>query len=1070
MRTARCFCLVLAFALAPGLAGSAAEARDVRGEERGVPFVSPRAPENAREIGSSMFQAAAAGTTVLAWYQFDAGGAPNPQAWTQHDRTVQPKVYFHVDGPACNGISAINGTRSMWCGQWATSEDPWCGWSTLPGCGDDWDQRLEATVAATTLSYTVKWDSEAGYDFSYLEWWDPVNSEWVPDSGVNGGTGYYDGAGGPLVETRTSPYGPTNVRFRFTSDGAWSDEDGLSPTVEGAVKVDDISIDGGAVEDFEGAPCNATAAGGWVGSMPPGYGLYSELHLAGSVVQEDPCLRPLSTVWGFFDDPLVTNYACGGWPLQGAIPYGPNAYGQYMSNEVWSPWIPIAGEGDVFLLDFLVYRDFPFDELLFYTWYVRTRDNDAGGCASAWTSFNFFYHGLSRPDWKRERFSVGSLVPAGADEIQIALGALDGCPLFCGMYGSPNCHSQGPLFDQVRLLRVNQTGPQWAVSDFHLWQDNFPETGGVGPTDYARCDMATNLARTGSGRGIVPGDSLSILVSDANGLADDNTGGRPGKAVYAFVRVTDRFGNPVSGKSGLALQSPDNVGYSHPIWGTDPQAGIIRWPFVAGVAPAGWDAYRMDYTYINGQSSPVPQPDRYCVDLMDLSAGPHSGPTKHGNENHAANTGIFAPGDVIHYFLGARNTAGVWSYWHRTMNGQGRGVQTNDIAEAMGSPCEWSVLPDAGRAPGELGDILFVDDADDRGGPAQFYFDMAFRLLGIEDRVDRFDVLGPSSAVGNSLASRVKNFRTQLIGDTVEVYQKILWNCSDLTVSLMCDGGGPNGGTGIDNSNDFALCDSFLTHHSDHPGWAYWGNNVVENWWILSGAAAVSVRSKYMNHTLVDDDQSAVTGLLAPPIQSVAGSPWNPESFISAGACFALSDFDAPGATGSSFVSHRYNGLAGAPAAVYQATANTAGSVARFFLAGFGFNFIRDDAVSGVPDYATHLHETLLWMNNELSAPTGIDPVAYANRLANAYPNPFNPTTTIEYGIASAGRVSLRIYNAAGQLVRTLVDEEQAPRPEGFSVTWNGKDDRGQSAASGVYFYRLTAKGFERTKKLVLLK
>jgi flagellar hook assembly protein FlgD len=66
--------------------------------------------------------------------------------------------------------------------------------------------------------------------------------------------------------------------------------------------------------------------------------------------------------------------------------------------------------------------------------------------------------------------------------------------------------------------------------------------------------------------------------------------------------------------------------------------------------------------------------------------------------------------------------------------------------------------------------------------------------------------------------------------------------------------------------------------------------------------------------------------------------------------------------------------------------------------------------------------------------------------------------------------VSLKIYNAAGQLVRTLVDEEQAPQPEGFSAAWDGLSDHGQSVASGVYFYKLTTKEFSDTKKMVLLK
>ncbi|MBP2681230.1 MAG: Por secretion system C-terminal sorting protein, partial [Candidatus Krumholzibacteriota bacterium] len=686
---------------------------------------------------------------------------------------------------------------------------------------------------------------------------------------------------------------------------------------------------------------------------------------------------------------------------------------------------------------------------------------DAGGCPSPWGNDDSVHDGDANPspNWLREGFSVGSFVSAAADDIQIALGVVDLCGVWCGVFGSGACHSHSPLFDQVRLLRVNHTGPQWTVADPNLWQDNFPETGGIGPSDYARCDMARTIAFLSA---IIPGDSLSVTVADPNGLAADNTGGRADtKAVYVFVRVTDRFGNPVAGKNGLALQSPDVKRYS------GDASGLPRYPWVSGLAPASWDAYRLDLSTTKGGTKLA---DTYCGDLMDLSAGPHSGPARHANENHAANTGVFAPGDVIRYFLGARNTLGEWSYWHRTYNGQGVGVQTSNIAQAMASPCEWSVLPDAGRAPGDLGDILFVDDSDDRGGPAQVYFDIAFQALGIADRVDRFDVLGPSSAVSNGLAGRVKNFHTQMIGGTTEIYQKILWNTGDLSIGLMGDGGQANGGTGSEKSNDFALCDSFLTHHPDNPGWAYWGSDVVQNWATLVGASAASVKSKYMNHSLAGGNQTTATGLLAPMIHSVAGTPWDPETFYPVGGCPALSDFDMPGATGASSVSHRYNDQAIAPAALYQASANTAGSTARFFFAGFGFNFIRDDDTDGVSDYATHLHETLLWMENLLPSPTGIDPVAFANGLENAYPNPFNPTTTIRYSIASPGRVTLNIYNASGQLVRTLVDEDQTPAQGGFSKVWDGMNSQGNRVASGVYFYRLTAGDFSQTKKMVLLK
>ncbi len=84
-------------------------------------------------------------------------------------------------------------------------------------------------------------------------------------------------------------------------------------------------------------------------------------------------------------------------------------------------------------------------------------------------------------------------------------------------------------------------------------------------------------------------------------------------------------------------------------------------------------------------------------------------------------------------------------------------------------------------------------------------------------------------------------------------------------------------------------------------------------------------------------------------------------------------------------------------------------------------------------------------------------------------PNPFNPSTTIAYDVAApGGRVTLEIFDVRGQRIRTLVDEEQAPGVK--SKHWDGRDQGGQSVASGVYFCRLRVgvEGF--TRKMTVMK
>jgi len=91
-----------------------------------------------------------------------------------------------------------------------------------------------------------------------------------------------------------------------------------------------------------------------------------------------------------------------------------------------------------------------------------------------------------------------------------------------------------------------------------------------------------------------------------------------------------------------------------------------------------------------------------------------------------------------------------------------------------------------------------------------------------------------------------------------------------------------------------------------------------------------------------------------------------------------------------------------------------------------------------------------------------------ATALEQNHPNPFNPSTTIEFTLASAGRARLDVYDVSGRHVATLVD---AVLPGGRnSARWDGRDAGGNAVSSGVYFYRLVTGGRIETRKMVLLK
>jgi PKD repeat protein len=88
--------------------------------------------------------------------------------------------------------------------------------------------------------------------------------------------------------------------------------------------------------------------------------------------------------------------------------------------------------------------------------------------------------------------------------------------------------------------------------------------------------------------------------------------------------------------------------------------------------------------------------------------------------------------------------------------------------------------------------------------------------------------------------------------------------------------------------------------------------------------------------------------------------------------------------------------------------------------------------------------------------------------LSQNNPNPFNPSTSISFALPEGGKVALRIYDAQGHLVRTLVNEEL---PAGIHLKeWDGKDESGLSMGSGVYLYRLETTRAVLQNKMVLMK
>ena len=98
-------------------------------------------------------------------------------------------------------------------------------------------------------------------------------------------------------------------------------------------------------------------------------------------------------------------------------------------------------------------------------------------------------------------------------------------------------------------------------------------------------------------------------------------------------------------------------------------------------------------------------------------------------------------------------------------------------------------------------------------------------------------------------------------------------------------------------------------------------------------------------------------------------------------------------------------------------------------------------------------------LNNE-------QPLEYA--LSANYPNPFNPSTTIDYSIATASDVSIVVYDMMGREVKTLVADFATPGS--YSVVWDAKNNEGLSVSAGMYVYKMISGDFVEVNKMLLVK
>jgi len=194
------------------------------------------------------------------------------------------------------------------------------------------------------------------------------------------------------------------------------------------------------------------------------------------------------------------------------------------------------------------------------------------------------------------------------------------------------------------------------------------------------------------------------------------------------------------------------------------------------------------------------------------------------------------------------------------------------------------------------------------------------------------------------------------------------------------------------------------------------------------------------------------------------------DKFYAYGGCPGVNRFDVLGKTanGKYALGYPVYSSVNRYAAIASSQLNPGGYNVNTMWFGFSWQYVRDDVRQTPIDRFEIAHDVLQYFGNICNCDITQSMIPKAYALAQNFPNPFNPSTTIRFDMKEKGLVTVKIYDVAGRLVRTLVNEVKDAGA--YSAVWNGRNNGGAAVASGIYFYKMETAGFSATKKLVLLR
>ncbi len=991
---------------------------------------------NATLYGGNANFAKASGDTVdlmgpLGTYKGDfensVGGALS-DGWTSLDITQPTETHWSLD-TVNNDLDGITGT-SAWCGAYidacATGDQPW-------GYDNSWHDLIQWTYgvldanSSTTVTVTGKifYDNEPGYDYAYLSYKVGGQLGFTDQASWNGQAQDVNGnpAAVDINESITilpAEYVNGNevqILFRFQSDGGWSDGDCSWPT-RGAVNLDDLNmaIVNGAntdntFDDFE------SGWGNWAVTFPQGVGDFA--YVWSGLEDADPCNTNYSNQAAFIDDGVVVPGTGGSQCINWC--YGPSGYivtttgglagpDSHIHNAIESPvmtWPNATYDGILYAFNAYRHEDLSADAPgTFYTWSIRSADTDGSASGTP--------QDITTQPWLDRNF----VYYGGPDYLRVINDVTDlmepgrdEVQLQATVYElgyawgwTGDDGYPAPYFDNFNVKVFPYIGPGMTTREIDIANDNFPESGTIDMNNPGSLSVRFDMANN---------------ISLAAHLRND-----PGDSIV-FGVVPVRSGAVLAGAPVLHWTlNPNPVfdAYRTSIYGTATTGTAV------GDSAVG--------------ASGIPSETLWAFDLPDSN--------------------FLFPGDVLHYYIEGTDDVG-GDQQTSTMPADLTGYGDFSHPLAYNSSYVVHALPTL-AADGSQPGILFLNDFANRGGEAEWYgaLDNLGQVAGRD--YDIYYTNGPSSGVGNGIGGRA--LAAQIAG-----YSHILYTSGDLGVNTIANGDYDN-----DAGDDVGVLTTWLL--SGGKCMFMTGDDLASDM-FQAGTATTTFLQDYMGLDVQSNDiRPLIDNQATPVVKAMAGNPVivNQDTWLAYGGCFGINTFDAVTLrTGAVQLAEFLAPGCVQGAYPYSAATMMQANGSTVISMPYDFMFIYNDEVCGGSKAPAPLTARAQILADVLSYcgvdqhPGDASAVPGAEKfMARAYPNPFNPTTKIAFNLPTQAKVSVKIFNLRGELVRTLVD---GVRPAGEnSVIWDGTSNSGSSVSSGVYFYEARYGNEVQVNKITMVK